>query len=520
MSGIILPGQNKPSQGGGAQGGGSGIELPKGFSSRRAEPEPETPAEEAPGAQAPDAGAAAPERQGRRSRASDMLFPPTGAQVQCPNCGTPYVVPVFTIVDLGANPELLGALLGGQLNVAVCPQCGAGGPLSAPLMVHDPGHEFLGVYTPPVGMDDIQRQKIIGDLTQALMRKLPQDQRRGYMLQPKQYMDWQRFIERLWEFQGVTPEMLRRQRMQTEALQSLMRLADDPSALDIALERSRDLIDRQFFSLLDRLMIMVSQQGDQQGASQMMALRTALLEKTEAGREIKVLQDRIRAVLEAIPPDATREDVLDKLLEAWDGENGREIGSSVVMALGPMLDYHFLLAISNRLEQTTDEATRARLEELRNLVIELQEQQRQDVQSVAAQAQEVLQAILEAEDVDAALAQYGDMIDESLLGLLANNIDRAEKSGATAAVRRLREIYDKALDMLQANMPPELRLINQLVNAPDKAAVRRLLEENRSALTHEFIDALRQLEEDFRGRGGADVADRLKSVRAQAQLMM
>jgi hypothetical protein len=212
--------------------------------------------------------------------------------------------------------------------------------------------------------------------------------------------------------------------------------------------------------------------------------------------------------------------VLDKLLEAWDGENGREIGSSVVMALGPMLDYHFLLAISNRLEQTTDEATRARLEELRNLVIELQEQQRQDVQSVAAQAQEVLQAILEAEDVDAALAQYGDMIDESLLGLLANNIDRAEKSGATAAVRRLREIYDKALDMLQANMPPELRLINQLVNAPDKAAVRRLLEENRSALTHEFIDALRQLEEDFRGRGGADVADRLKSVRAQAQLMM
>lgn len=511
MSGIILPGQNKPSKGGGAQGGGSGIELPKGFSSRRAEPEPATPAE---AAQAPDA------RQGRRSRASDMLFPPTGVQVQCPSCGTPYVAPVFTIVDFGANPELLGALLGGQLNVAVCPQCGAGGPLSAPLMVHDPGHEFLGVYAPPVGIDDIQRQKMIGDLTQALMRKLPQEQRRGYMLQPKQYMDWQRFIERLWEFQGVTPEMLRRQRMQTEALQNLMRLADDPTALDIAIERSRDLIDRQFFSLLDRLMIMVSQQGEQQGASQMMALRTALLEKTAAGREVKVLQDRIRAMLAAIPPDATREDMLDKLLEAWDGENGREIGISVAMALAPMFDYQFLLAISNRLEQTTDEAARARMEELRSLVIELQEQQRQDVQSVAAQAQEVLQAILEADDVDAALAQYGDMIDEGLLSLLATNLDRAEKRGATAAVRRLRQIYDKALDLLQANMPSELRLVNQLVNAPDKATVRKLLEANRSALTHEFIDVLRQLEEDFRGRGGADVADRLKSVRAQAQLMM
>ncbi len=155
----------------------------------------------------------------------------------------------------------------------MCPNCGAGGPLNAPLMVHDPGHDFLGVYTPPTGLDDMQRQKLIGDLTQALMRRLPQERRRGYMLQPKQYMDWQRFVEKLWEFQGVTPEMLRRQRQQTEALQNLVRLADDQQALEIAIERHRDLIDRQFFGLLDRLMIMVSGQGDAGAAQQMMALR-------------------------------------------------------------------------------------------------------------------------------------------------------------------------------------------------------------------------------------------------------
>ena len=132
-----------------------------------------------------------------------------------------------------------------------------------------------------------------------------------------------------------------------------------------------------------------------------------------------------------------REDVLDKLLATWGGESGREIASSVAMALGPVLDYQFLLTLSNRLEQTTDEATRANLEELRGLVIDMQEQQQQNTQSGAAQAQEVLQAVLEADDVDAALAQYGDMIDETFLGLLANSIDRAEKSGATAAVRRL-----------------------------------------------------------------------------------
>ena len=84
-------------------------------------------------------------------------------------------MPVFTIIDLGVNPELGPAILGGQVNMAMCPQCGAGGALGAPLMVHDPAHEFLGVYVPPTGVDDVQRQRIIGDLTQTLMRRLPTD---------------------------------------------------------------------------------------------------------------------------------------------------------------------------------------------------------------------------------------------------------------------------------------------------------------------------------------------------------
>jgi len=39
-------------------------------------------------------------------------------------------------------------------------------------------------------------------------------------------------------------------------------------------------------------------------------------------------------------------------------------------------------------------------------------------------------------------------------------------------------------------------------------------------LSRDFIEALRQLEDDFRARNGGEVADKLKSVRGQAQLMM
>ncbi len=119
MSGILLPGQEKrPSSGG-------GIELPKGFARRRdeesaAQAETNTP-------ETPEAAPPPPTPERRRRPGEDLLFPPTGAQVQCPNCGTPYVVPIFTIIDLGINPELGPAILGGQVNMASCPQCGAGG---------------------------------------------------------------------------------------------------------------------------------------------------------------------------------------------------------------------------------------------------------------------------------------------------------------------------------------------------------------------------------------------------------
>ena len=514
MSGILLPGQEKrPSSGG-------GIELPKGFSRRRDESEETAaPAETStPEAVEPSPQPPTPERRGRPGE--NLLFPPTGAQVQCPSCGTPYVVPIFTIIDLGVNPELGPAILGGQVNMASCPQCGVGGPLGAPLMVHDPAHEFLGVYVPPTGIDDVQRQRIIGDLTQTLMRKLPTESRRGSMLQPKEYLDWNRFVEKLWEFQGVTPEMLRRQRDQAAAIQSLARLADDPGALDIALERYKGLVDRQFFSLIERLMMLSGSQGDRESLVALQALRQALLEKTDAGREIKALQQRVQQVASKIQPDATREDVLNILLEAWSEEGGEDVAPSVALSLAPMLDYQFLLLVAERLEHASDPTTREHLERLRELVMAVQEQQQAMQQDSAAQAQQVLQAVLESGDVEATLRENADLLDETFLGVLAANIQRAEQGKAAAAAARMRKIYDMALNVMQTQMSPELKLVNDLINAPDQKAQRKLLEENRAMLSREFIEALRQLEDDFRQRQGNDIADRLKSIRAQASLML
>jgi len=528
MSGIILPGSDKkpPAQG----NTGSGIELPKGFSRRREQPkeaeaeakpqETATPTESAPPPPPAPAAKAGGNAQGGRPQL-DLLFPPTGAQIQCPNCGTPYVVPVFSIIDLGVNPELKGALLSGQVNMAACPNCGAGGPLSTPLLVHEPEHQFLGVFVPPAqnNQANLQQQKAIGDLTQTLMRKLPTEARKGYMLQPKQFMDWQRFMEQIWGFEGVTPEMLRRQRNQGELLQRLVSLANDRKALELALERGRDLIDRDFFALLDRFLVMTSNQGQQAGVTALMQLRNQLLETTEVGKQVKAQQDKVRSILSGFTANTTRDEVLDKVLAVWQEPDGEEVINSLVGAIAPMIDYQFLMLLSQRLESATDPAEREHLEQLRQLALSIQEQQSASQQAMVQQMQQILQDVLQAPDTAAKLREYADVIDESFLAMLAANIQAAQRNKSTAAARRLQQIYEQAMAILREQMPDDVRLLNELIAAPDKATLSQLLNNNRAKFTKEFIASMQEVEGQLRDAGRKEIADRIKSVRSQIALM-
>jgi hypothetical protein len=517
MSGILLPGQeNKPAS-------DVQIELPSGFSTRRRREE--APAAEGSTAATPTPPPAPPTEPPTDGRTPphgrptlDLLFPPAPVQIRCPNCGTPYNVPLFTIVDLGANPELRGPLLSGQINVAVCPNCGVGGPLSTPLLIHDPEHQFLGVFAPMQAQNlDMQQQKAIGDLTQTLMRKLPQEARKGYMLQPKQFSDWNRLMEQLWQFEGVTPEMLRRQRSQSELLQRLLGLANDRKALELALQQRGELVDRDFFALLDRYILLANGQG--QNAEPLLQLRNHLLDLTETGRAIKARQDKVRSILQGLGANTTREQVLDAILTAWQGEDGSEIATALTMSVAPLLDYQFLMLVSERIKKATSDEERKRLEELRQTILAVQEQQSQAQQAVAQQVQQILQQVLQAPDMAAELRNYAEYIDETFLSVLAAMIQNAQRNNSTAAARRLQQVYDQAMNIVQESMPAEMRLVNDLLNAPDKASLAKLLQENRGKFNSEFVASLKVLETDMRDAGRNEVADRLKSLRGQIQLM-
>lgn len=488
------------------------ILTPKGYSPARQprseEPQPPSP----PPADAPQP--AADQSPGGAQRPQIRLaFPPQVVGINCPNCGTPYPAQVFSVVDVGQDPVLKSLLLSGQLNVALCPRCGAGGPLTTPLLYHDPAHSFLGVYVPqqiPVN----EQQKVIGDLSRRLMDGLPQEARRGYMLTPTQFLSFQSLLEAVLEHEGVTREMMDKQRRQIQLVEQAIMALMDPEGLR-QLVRARDAdMDDEFFSLLSMLIDSTGSSGDAESVRELMELRERLIELTTWGKGVQ----RQRAAVAQLRPDTTPADLVN-LVVAADEER---VVDALVMAGRPLVNYAFFQELTGRVEaaeQRGDAATAARLTGLREHILQfsqrLDEAQRAAVQEYTT----VLGEILAANDIQQAMAERAAYIDQNFLSVLSANLQEAEKRGAGAAMQRLQEVWDVAVDMINQGAPPEARLINELLLAEYPGETRKLLAENRALVTAEFIEALSELAERLEAEDEAEMATRLRQIRSQAQLM-
>ena len=73
--------------------------------------------------------------------------------------------------------------------------------------------------------------------------------------------------------------------------------------------------------------------------------------------------------------------------------------------------------------------------------------------------------------------------------------------------------------MLEESLPQEIRLLQQIVQAPDVAAARKIVQENRSLINNDFMEALNAVEKQFRDSGQTEPANRLKTLRGQIAMM-
>jgi hypothetical protein len=211
-------------------------------------------------------------------------------QISCPNCGTPFSAEVHQIIDVDRQPELKQMLLSGQLNVAECPSCGAGGQLASVLLYHDPAHELFMLYIPQeLQMDQMQQQQYVGRLTREVIENTPQEQRRGYMLmQPKTVLTMQSFMENVLETEGITKEMIERQRKQAELLNTLAKA--DSDVVDYLIQERANEIDETFFAMLKSFIERAVQLDDNDQLLPLLNLQAKLMTETVVGRRLEKRQ--------------------------------------------------------------------------------------------------------------------------------------------------------------------------------------------------------------------------------------
>jgi hypothetical protein len=433
------------------------------------------------------------------------------APVVCPACGGRFTAPIESIIDVGRDPSLKGRFLQGRLNIAQCPHCGSQGAMAAPILYHDPAHEMALVLMPQdLHLHNNDQQKLIGDLTNALLNSLPPEQRKGYLLNPKVFLTMQSLVNAVLQADGITPEMIERQQAKVQLIDQLLRAPDEESLRKLAKEHDAEL-DYEFFQVLTAWAQTAHSDGRADVAQALLGLRSLLAEWSSGGRAALAQVDASLGLGENI----TREELLARLQAAQSDEEFEEL----IAAGRSLLDYAFFQGLTAQMEAAGDPESTARLKALRSRILDTTAKQDEEARTAMKHAADLLNAILKAEDPEAFARQHLDEIDDAFFAVLSANIQRAEAEKRNNVSQALHQIGDMVMALLEEQLPPEIRLLNQLLAAPDPDSARQLLESQRSAVTPQFVATLGQIIAKLEADGNADAAAQMEQIKSQAEIM-
>jgi hypothetical protein len=436
--------------------------------------------------------------------------------IQCPNCGNQYQAPIRSIIDVGQQPQLRQAFLSGQINVAVCPKCRAGGMIDVPLVYHDAAAEFLAVYFPQqLNIPELEKQRAIGELTQGLMRSLPPEQRKGYFLSPRQFATRQSLMDAVLGTMGISQEELDRQRKKMKMVEQFMVMADDVKGLQMLTKGQDAQLDFEFFSILDNMQAQAEAAGDSKSNERLKLLRDNLMPLTTFGKRAQKQQAAVESLKDVNSP----EEFLDRVIAADPDEV-----TAIAIAARPALDYKFFESLTARIEAGQG-AERDRLTKLREDLLDVTQKIDQSARAGVEDAVKLLGEIINSPNPRTAARERLDEIDDVFMSVLAANMQRAEQEHNEALLERFEMVYDEVMFMVEDGLPPEVRLINNLLRAPYPDGTRALLLEHQAEMTPEVLELMNAMAADMAQRADespefANTAKRLKDIRTQAMLMV
>ncbi len=435
-------------------------------------------------------------------------------QLQCPQCGTPYTAEIHQVINIDQNPNLKQLLLTGQLNVAVCPRCGAGGQMATPMVYHDSAHELFMVYIPQeIHMNHLQREQLIGRMTRQVIDSLPLEKRKAYLFQPQTVLSMQTFYENVLVTEGITKEMIERQRKQAELLNTLMRA--DKDVISYLLKQREREIDETFFAMLQQYMDMAQQTQQDKELVKLTNLRAQLMRETAAGRQLEKQQLALHALNREAKKAGglTPEVLLAHILKNLEDERTVQ---SLLNAVQGALSYEFFALITAEIEKREsagDNVTAQKLTQLRDNLVKAQDAIRQESQRMLTEAANLLNQLVQAPDLPTAVRQNMDAFDDAFMYVLANNIAQAEQKGDNRLLQTLTQIQALIMQAVESQYPPEILLLNQLLEADTAVDRAHILDKNQQYVNTNLLKMLEAVEGQIKGMGQEELNGRFQAVK-------
>jgi hypothetical protein len=441
-------------------------------------------------------------------------MPAVQTTVKCPQCGAPQAAQVEQIIDVARDPAAKARLLQGRWNMFECPACHFQGGMVSPLVYHDPLKELLLTFVPPeLRMAPMEQERVLGKLTQLVVQSLPAELRKGYLLRPQTMLTLQGLVERILEADGITREMLEAQRAKTGLARELIDM--DPAARPAFIAQNDSKIDADVLSLLGAFGRTASGQGDEALAAKIFQAREDVLRLSAAGKRAlaqKADFDQAAHDLEGLGERVT----LDALVQLVASAPSLDRVSGLCSLAWQAMDYNFFQRLTERVEKSAG-AEKERLEAIRARALEEIQRIQNAVQSEMSQSVGLLQSILQAPDMDRAIEEVLPDLNDLFFAILEANLESARKDGKADIVQRLEEVKAKIMAALEKALPPEIRLLRDLVQAETDQAAETLLQSRSAEISDDLLAAMQTTAQDLRSQEKLALAERLEQLRAKAE---
>jgi len=428
-------------------------------------------------------------------------------------------VEVTTIIDAAHNPEAQMELLSGSLNITQCPNCGQPSTTAAPLLYHDAEKELLITLVPmALGMSEDHSEKFIGALMNELTANMDQKLVKGYIFQPRRALTMQGLVEQVLEAEGITKEMQEAQRERARLVQ--MFLQTDPEQLEGIVREHDDKIDEELFSAFSFMAEQTAQQGRPDMAEYILGVQQQVAAYSTAGKTLLERAERQQAVLEEIATKLrslgerpTPSDVVE-LVRPY-AENDDALQAFVGLAR-VLFDYNFFEELTKHIDKAPADE-KAKLQDMRETLVELTQVIDQQQHSAMQAAADLLRTILNHANPEEAIRANMGHIDETFMGILELNINEAEKQGDITAASRLKGVRDMVMEVLQANMRPDVRFINDLLSTETETAALEKIKTGAAGFGPDLLQTFDALIEIIEAQGQPQIVARLQNLRSATE---